>query len=147
MTDSSHREYSAPLHSSRLEPPAKIDWQAMPFAERKRRLLVEGALLRLEMVDARMVIRENLNPGAIAKSALSRLVGAAGSLIGGAASGGPSGRLSPVLTTLLTAALTSKLMRKPLLYAGVLSVVGGVVYLLRKKRPIEEDEDMSSDYQ
>ena len=111
----------------------------MTVEERKRLLLAEGALLRIGIMDARSVVRGNLNPESLAKGALNRVVGAAYSTFGGAFSSGNLQALSPLLIGGISL-LTKRYLRKPLMYGGVISAVASLAYYLSKKKKRSDDD-------
>lgn len=115
----------------------------MTIEERKRLLLAEGALLRLSILDARVVVRGNLNPESLAKVALNRVVGAAYSTFGGAFSGGNLQALSPLLIGGISL-LSKRYLRKPLMYGSVISAVAGFAYYLSKKKNQSGDDAEAS---
>lgn len=115
----------------------------MTHEERKRKVLAQGALYRLGVIEAREVVRENLSAESLAKGALSRVAGLATSFLGGGkavqafkslSGGGIS--LQAVTPLLMTGAslLSKRWLRKPLLYGGIISAVGGLAYYLTRRR-------------
>lgn len=128
--------------------------QGMTHEERKRKVLAQGALYRLGVMEAREVVRENLSVESLAKGALSRAGHFAASLLGGGkamrsiksiASSGLGGvSLQSVTPLLVTGAslLSRRWLRKPLLMGGVLAAVGGLAYYLSQRdAPADADAD------
>lgn len=106
----------------------------MSIKERRRKLLAEGALLRMGIMAARGTVRANLNTGFMAKIAMNRLVGTVASTFSGAFSSQGTGlqSLSPLFIGGLSL-LSKRWLYKPLLYAGIISV-GTAVFCLARKR-------------
>ncbi|MBO9536383.1 hypothetical protein [Herbaspirillum sp.] len=112
----------------------------MTHEERKRKVLAQGTLYRQGILEAREVVRHNLNPESLAKGALSRAAHFAASFIGGGkavrsikslAAGGLGGaNLQSVAPLLITGVslLSKRWLRKPLLYGGIITAVGGLAY-------------------
>ncbi len=128
--------------------------QGMTHEERKRKVLAQGALYRLGVMEARQVVRENLSAESLAKGALSRVGHFAASLFGGGkavqsiksiASGGLGGvNLQSVTPLLVTGAslLSRRWLRKPLLMGGVIAAVGGLAYYFSQRgEPVDEDAE------
>lgn len=128
--------------------------QGMTHEERKRKVLAQGALYRLGVMEAREVVRESLSAESLAKGALSRVGRFAASLVGGGktmrsiksiASGGLGGvNLQSVTPLLVTGAslLSRRWLRKPLLMGGVIAAVGGLAYYVSQRgAPADEDAD------
>jgi len=117
----------------------------MPIDARRRRLLAEGALYRLSIIDARTQLHANLTAPALAKTAMHRMVGALSSSIGGIFSGKAGNTLQSVAPLFMSvlSLLPKQRLRKPLLYCGALGVGVGVAlagYLLRQRRARSEQE-------
>jgi len=111
---------------------------------RRRKLLAEGALYRIGIMDARERVRANLNASSLAKSAMRRMGGALSSGIGDLFSGKAGNTLQSLAPLLISGAsmLSKRYLRKPLLYWGILGA--GVVlarYLARKNRARSDHED------
>jgi len=111
---------------------------------RRRKLLAEGALYRIGIMDARERVRANLNASSLAKSAMRRMGGALSSGIGDLFSGKAGNTLQSLTPLLISGAsmLSKRYLRKPLLYWGILGA--GVVlarYLARKNRARSDHED------
>ncbi|MBV8622802.1 MAG: hypothetical protein JO174_04870 [Herbaspirillum sp.] len=128
--------------------------QGMTHEERKRKVLAQGALYRLGVMEARQVVRENLSAESLAKGALSRVGHFAASLFGGGktirsiksiASGGLGGiNLQSVTPLLVTGAslLSRRWLRKPLLMGGIIAAVGGLAYYISQRgAPADQDAD------
>ncbi|HZG19168.1 MAG TPA: hypothetical protein VE092_04050 [Herbaspirillum sp.] len=117
----------------------------MTHEERKRKVLAQGALYRLGVMEAREVVRENLSAESLAKGALSRVGHFAASLFGGGkavqsikslSSGGLGNlNLQTVTPLLMTGAslLSRRWLRKPLLMGGVIAAVGGLAYYFSQR--------------
>jgi len=127
---------------------AQTDWKPdeVPLQERKRRLLAEGALFRIGIMEARSTVRANLNAESLAKGALNRIVGAVSSTFSGAFSakgGGNLQSLSPLLIGGISL-LSKRYLRKPLFYGSVISAGAAFAYYLTRKqdraRNTEADE-------
>ena len=130
------------------------DKDGMTHEERKRKVLAQGALYRLGVMETREVVRENLSPESLAKGALSRVAQFATSFVGGgrtmqsikalSASGFNLRSLQSVTPLLMSGAslLSRRGLRKPLMYGGVVAVVGGLAYYLsrRKSASLEQDD-------
>src|SRR5450830_818242 len=111
---------------------------------RRRKLLAEGALYRIGIIDARERVRANLNASSLAKSAMRRMGGALSSGIGDLFSGKAGNTLQSLTPLLISGAsmLSKRYLRKPLLYWVILGA--GVVlarYLARKNRARSDHED------
>ena len=121
--------------------------QGMSHEERKRKILAQGALYRLGVMEAREVVRENLSAESLAKGALSRVGRFAASLFGGgrtvqsikslkSLSGGLGNlNLQTVTPLLMTGAslLSRRWLRKPLMMGGVIAAVGGLAYYFSQR--------------
>jgi hypothetical protein len=114
----------------------------MPAEIRRRKLLAEGALLRMGIMEARATMRASLNPESLAKSAVQRMVSTVATTVGGIFSG-KSGvnlqtlqSLSPFLLGGISL-LSKRYLRKPLLYGGIVSVGAVLAYYLTR-RPSDE---------
>lgn len=141
-----------PTEKNRMQAPVK---DGMTHEERKRKVLAQGALYRLGVMEAREVVRENLSPESLAKGALSRVAHFATSFVGGgktmqsikalSASGISLRSLQSMTPLLMTGAslLSRRWLRKPLMYGGVIAAVGGVAYYLsrRREQPPEHTEE------
>jgi hypothetical protein len=115
---------------------ASTDWKSeVPSEERKRRLLAEGALFRIGLMEGRSTVRASLDAQSMAKGALSRIAGAVSSMAGGNFFGKGSSMQS-LLSLLIggISLLPRRHLRKPLLYGSIISA--GVVvacYLSRRQ--------------
>ncbi|MFL9924160.1 hypothetical protein PQR62_07785 [Herbaspirillum lusitanum] len=120
--------------------------QGMTLEERKRKVLAQGALYRLGVIEARTVVRSNLNAESLAKGAFKRIAGAASSVLGGTLSSGASLQsLSPLVIGAMSL-MSKRYLRKPLMYGGVITAVAGLAfYLSRRNRDdaLDDDEDGS----
>lgn len=132
----------------------QIENDGMTHEERKRKVLAQGALYRLGVMEAREVVRENLSAESLAKTALNRVFHAATSVFGGgkslqslkslkslsSASGVNMQTVTPLLLTGVSL-LSKRWLRKPLMYGGILSAVGGLAYYLSRRRSSGADEE------
>lgn len=101
------------------------------LAERKKKLLADGALHRANILIARADISAGVQPGALTREAIGHFSGTARSLLIETARGVLSNpaRLSPLLMTGVSL-LSKKAIRKPLIYAGVAGgAIAGIIYL------------------
>ncbi|WP_432240057.1 hypothetical protein [Herbaspirillum robiniae] len=117
----------------------------MTHEERKRKVLAQGALYRLGVMEARQVVRENLSAESLAKGALSRVGHFAASFVGGgktvqsikSLAGGNFANLNlqSVTPLLMTGAslLSRRWLRKPLMYGGIIAAVGGLAYYFTQR--------------
>jgi hypothetical protein len=122
----------------------------MSVAERRRKLLAEGALLRLGVMESRATVRENLNAESLAKSAMRRVLGTVSATVGGLFSGKGAGlnlqslqslqSLSPLLIGGISL-LSRRALRKPLFYGGIISIGAAAAYYLTRQRPVAETAD------
>jgi len=127
--------------------------QGMTHEERKRKILAQGALYRLGVMEAREVVRENLSAESLAKGALSRVGHFAASLFGGGravqsikslgAGGLGSLNLQTVTPLLMTGAslLSRRWLRKPLMMGGVIAAVGGLAYYFSQRGGSRDPSD------
>jgi hypothetical protein len=121
----------------------------MPVEMRRRKLLAEGALLRMGIMEARATVRANLNPESLAKSAVQRMAGSVAATVAGLFSG--KGRinlqmlqsLSPYLLGGISL-LSKRRLRKPLLYGGIVSVGAALAYYLTRRSSDEAVEEDAS---
>jgi hypothetical protein len=101
-------------------------------AERKKKLLADGALHRANILIARADIATGAQPGALTKEAISHFSATAKTLLFDTMRNTvahPS-KLSPLLMTGVSL-LTKKSIRKPLIYAGVAGgAIAGAIYLV-----------------
>jgi len=114
----------------------QTDWKPdVPLEERKRKLLAEGALFRIGIMQARGTVRANLNAESLAKGALNRIVGAVSATFSGTLSGkgGNLQSLSPLLIGGISL-LSKRYLRKPLLYGAVISAGGAFAYYLTRRK-------------
>ncbi|WP_034296321.1 hypothetical protein [Herbaspirillum sp. RV1423] len=115
---------------------AQTDWKTdVPLEERKRKLLAEGALFRIGIMQARGTVRANLTAESLAKGALSRIVGAVSSTFGAAFSGKRGGTLQSLSPLLIggISLLSKRYLRKPLLYGTVISAGAAFAYYLTRR--------------
>jgi len=123
----------------------QTDWKPdeVPLQERKRRLLAEGALFRIGIMDARSTVRANLNAESLAKGALNRIVGAVSATFSGAfsaKSGGNLQSLSPLLIGGISL-LSKRYLRKPLFYGTVISAGAAFAYYLTRQQDSAQQSD------
>lgn len=126
----------------------------MTHEERKRKVLAQGALYRLGVMEAREVVRENLSAESLAKGVLSRVGHFAVSLFGGGrtvqsiksltAGGLGNLNLQTVTPLLMTGAslLSRRWLRKPLMLGSVVAVVGGLAYYFSQRGAAAEQEQL-----
>ncbi len=124
----------------------------MTHEERKRKVLAQGALYRLGVMEAREVVRENLSAESLAKGALSRVGHFAASLFGGGrtvqsikslTSGGLGNlNLQTVTPLLMTGAslLSRRWLRKPLMLGSVVALAGGLAYYFSQRGAAAQPE-------
>jgi hypothetical protein len=102
-------------------------------AERKKKLLADGALHRANILVARADISAGARPGALTREAIGHFSSTAKTLLFDTvrtATSNPA-KLSPLLMTGLSL-LARKSVRKPLMYIGIAGgAIAGVVYLSR----------------
>ncbi len=116
---------------------AQTDWKPdVPLEERKRRLLAEGALFRIGILEGRSTVRANLNAESLAKGALNRIVGAVSSTLAGAFSGKGGGNLQSLSPLLIggISLISKRYLRKPLLYGTVISAGAAFAYYLTRRQ-------------
>ena len=112
-------------------------------AERKQKLLQEGAAFRADMVKSRDIVRANLNSRSLATILLGRMTGIASSVFG------DPGRfrarnLPAMLPLLLTGAswLSKRCTRKPLLIGvAVLAAIGGAAFISSRNNQATTDDE------
>lgn len=111
--------------------------------ERKRKLLAEGALFRVGIMQARGVVSANMSAESLARNMLGRVAGTLSSAFHGTFSGKGSNlqSLSPLLISGLSL-LARRSMRKPVLYGAIISAsaVGAYYLARRRKRPQQTTE-------
>lgn len=96
-------------------------WKSdVQLTERKRRLVAEGALLRIGIIEGRRTLRANLTAASLAKGALHRIVSAV--------SLGAGGNLRSLL---IGGVLSRPYLRKPLFYVAA---AAALAYYLTRKR-------------
>lgn len=127
---------------------AQTDWKTdVPLEERKRRLLAEGALFRVGIMEARSTVRANLNAESLAKGALNRVLGAVSSTFSGAFSGKSGGNLQSLSPLLIggISLLSKRYLRKPLMYGTVISAGAAFAYYLTRRQDKSRGADVSAD--
>ena len=100
-------------------------------AERKKKLLADGALHRANILIARADISAGAQPGALTREAIGQFSTTAKTLLMETARNAIANpaRLSPLLMTGLSL-LSKKAIRKPLIYASLAGgAIAGVIYL------------------
>lgn len=129
---------------------ANTDWKPdVPLEERKRRLLAEGALFRIGIMDGRSTVRANLNAESLAKGALNRIVGAVSSTFSGAFSGKGGSNLQSLSPLLIggISLISKRYLRKPLLYGTVISAGAAFAYYLTRRQDKARGAETASDDQ
>jgi hypothetical protein len=100
-------------------------------AERKKKLLADGALHRAKILIARADIAVGAQPAALTREAVSHFSATAKDLLFTTlrTTAANPARLSPLLMTGLSL-LSKRAIRKPLMYVGLAgSLIAGVIYL------------------
>ena len=126
----------------------QTDWKPdVPLEERKRKLLAEGALFRIGIMQARGTVRANLNAESLAKGAFNRIVGAVSSTFSGALSGKGGSNLQSLSPLLIggISLLSKRYLRKPLLYGAVISAGGAFAYYLTRRKDRQQSVDAGVD--
>jgi hypothetical protein len=117
-------------------------------AERKKKLLADGALRRANILIARADIRAGAQPGALSKEAIGHFSATAKNLLFDAVRNtvaNPS-RLSPLLMTGISL-LAKKSMRKPLMIAGIAGgAIAGTIYLVNLFKGNDAIQNDDSDH-
>ncbi|AIY44061.1 hypothetical protein LT85_4903 [Collimonas arenae] len=112
-------------------------------AERKQKLLAEGAVFRAEMLHSRDIVRANLNSKSLATIVLGRVSGIASSLLG-TSSALKASNLPAMLPLVVTGVswLSKRCTRKPFLIgAAVIAAIGGAVFVSsRNSKETTDDE-------
>lgn len=116
-------------------------------ADRKKQLIAQGAVHRVEVLHAKQMTRAGLRPDSLARGALRQLAGVAlavaGKKTGIGLAGADAQTLLPLLLSAGSAFLRKKSLRKPLLQ-GVLiagSVAAVAVFFSKKKKTVPENPD------
>jgi len=126
----------------------QTDWKTdVPLEERKRKLLAEGALFRIGIMQARGTVRANLNAESLAKGAFNRIIGAVSSTFSGALSGKGGSNLQSLSPLLIggISLLSKRYLRKPLLYGAVISAGGAFAYYLTRRKDRQHGVDAGVD--
>lgn len=109
----------------------------MNTAERKKLLIAQGALHRVEIVLGRHAVRSSLRPEALARDAIQQLAGAAPlAFLGRTAASGLPGNLSILLPFVVRAAgylVRNKRARKPVLQVAVAAGAALAAFTLFKR--------------
>jgi uncharacterized membrane protein (UPF0136 family) len=116
---------------------------SLSTAERKQKLLQEGAAFRADMLVSRDIVRANLNSKSLATILLGRMTGIASSVFSNRGNPGGS-NLPAMLPLLLTGAswLSKRRTRKPLLIgAALLAAIGGAAYINSRKSKTTTDDE------
>ena len=116
---------------------------SLSTAERKQKLLLEGAAFRADMLVSRDIVRTNLNSKSLATILLGRMTGIASSVFSNRGNLKGS-NLPAMLPLLLTGAswLSKRRTRKPLLIgAALLAAIGGAAYVNSRKSKTTTDEE------
>ena len=112
-------------------------------AERKQKLLQEGARYRADMLVSRDIVRANLNSKSLASIVLGRMTGIASSVFSNPINL-KSANLQTLLPLLLTGAswLSRRHARKPLLIgAAVIAAIGGAVFISSRNTKATTDDE------
>jgi drug/metabolite transporter (DMT)-like permease len=114
------------------------------LAERKRRLLLEGAAFRAEMIRYRDVVRSNMNGESLTKNLLGRVAGKAFSMVAkhpGLFNASRLQSLAPLLVTGVSL-LSKRSLRKSLVLGSILiAAVGAATYFSgRNNKAVDEEE-------
>ena len=118
-------------------------------ADRKKKLLADGALHRANILVARADIAAGVQPGALVKDALTHITEVAKTLVGDTLRIGTMNpaKLSPLLLTGFSL-LSRTYIRKPLMYVGLAGgAIAGALYLIKlfsatntEADPLSEDD-------
>lgn len=126
---------------------ASTDWKSeVPPEERKRRLLAEGALLRIGLMEGRDIVRANLDAKSLARGALGRIAGAVSSMAGRNFFS-KGGSMQSLLSLLIggISLFPGRHMRKPLLYGSIISAgMVAACYLSRRRNKVAGDAAVST---
>jgi hypothetical protein len=118
----------------------------LAIAQRKKMLMVEGAIYRSQILHARSAVRSSLQPGALAQSAIGHLTATAGAAVDQVFNlqNFKNGGLKSLLPLLMSgASLLSKrgLVRPALKVTLVLGAAAAAAYVvMRKRRQRQEAE-------
>jgi hypothetical protein len=117
-------------------------------AERKKKLLADGALHRANILIARADISAGVRPGALTKEAIGQFSATAKNLLFDTVRttmANPA-KLSPLLMTGISL-LAKKSIRKPLIYAGIAGgAIAGAIYLVNLFRGNDANQNDDSDH-
>ncbi|HEY4319467.1 MAG TPA: hypothetical protein VGN04_17845 [Herbaspirillum sp.] len=124
--------------------------RAPSAAERKKKLLADGALHRAKILIARADISAGAQPSALTREAVGHFSATAKTLLFDTvrnAATNPA-KLSPLLMTGLSL-LARKSVRKPLIYVGIAGgAIAGVIYLsglFRGSEPTHDESNQNDD--
>jgi drug/metabolite transporter (DMT)-like permease len=113
------------------------------LAERKLRLLQEGAAFRAEMIRCRDIVRSSMNGGALTKNLFGRVAGIAYSMIAKHPGLFKASRLQSLAPLLVTGVslLSKRSLRKSLVVGSVLiAAVGAATYFSgRNNKAVDEE--------
>lgn len=113
------------------------------LAERKLRLLQEGAAFRAEMIKSRDIVRSNMNGGALTQNLFGRVIGIAYSMIAkhpGLFKASRLRSLAPLLVTGVSL-LSKRSVRKSLVVGSVLiAAVGAATYFSGRNNKAADEE-------
>lgn len=109
---------------------------SLSIAERKEKLIAEGALYRTAVLQSKHVLQAGLQPASLARHVLNQIVMAACQLFMGGGAGAKNLHVQTLLPVLLggISALSRKSLWKPIVRGAVLLGVAGVVarFMARK---------------
>ncbi|WP_211453873.1 hypothetical protein [Collimonas antrihumi] len=112
-------------------------------AERKQKLLQEGAAFRADMLASRDIVRAHLHSKSLASIVLGRITGIASSAFNNPINL-KTGNLRTILPLLLTGAswLSRRGARKPLLIgAAVIAAIGGAMFISSRNTKATTDDE------
>lgn len=113
------------------------------LAERKLRLLQEGAAFRAEMIRCRDVVKSNMNGGSLTKNLFGRIAGMAYSMVAkhpGLFNASRLQSLAPLLVTGVSLLSKKRSLRKSLVVGSILiAAVGAATYFSgRNHKAVDE---------
>ena len=112
-----------------------------PAELRKKLLIAQGAIYRLRLGESKNAVRTNLQPEALAKSAVNSFVSAASARLGNGLSLKTLGDANwqtvlPLLISVVSLLAKRKSLIKPLLLGGVaFAIAGAAARLVLRKKP------------
>ena len=118
----------------------KID-TPLSFAQRKEKLIREGAAYRSAMRRSRQVINDNLQTNVLARSVVGHLTGSAWSAVGNLMKVKSANlqTLLPILASGVSFALKARLLRPLLRTTVIAGGVGAGMYFLFRKRKAKQN--------